>query len=256
MRKLAYILVSLVLFSCGKSNQENSESEENTQLRRENELVITADGDSLEDGYWKYNDEVSGLSKEGKYRVGVKTGEWKYKIFNKEKTVEWMYFDKQRVKFNYPKYLEISNAIEYPTLFIGDIIDSNNKTYIALLEYDLKDMNSSVYDYLYQVNEAFTSDTSKIIKGKSFRKYIFKNIELFTVNIQLEQDGETYNIMSQVFEINGYLYDFTYKDIAKRMSIVNLEIFKDMLYSMESNGVDLFTYNTGQYLQDEDVVFE
>ena len=256
MKKLAYILVPLVLFACGESNQENGEPIDNTQLRKENEVVITADGDTLEHGFWKYHDESTDIYKEGKYRDGFKIGEWRYKMPNEERTVEWISFDKHRVKFNYPKYLKVSNPVEYPNVFIGDIVDSNNNTYIALLEYNLKDMNSSVYDYLYQVNKAFTSSTSKVIKGKSFRKYIFKNIEFFTVNIQLEQDGDTYNIISQVFEVNGYLYDFTYKDIAKRMSSVNLEIFKDMLYSMESNGIDLFTYNTGQYLQDEDVIFE
>ncbi len=255
MRKLVYLILPIVLSSCGERNFENRGSESNPSFKNENLLVITEDGDTLENGYWKYLN-ANGLSKEGKFKNGVKTGDWKYEIANEVKTVQWAYFDKQKVKFNYPKYLKVSKEIEYPTLFVGDILDNDNFTYMALLEYNLKDMNSSIYDYLYQVNEAFTEKADRLVRGKNFRKYVFKNIDLFTINIQVEQDDRTYIIVSQVFEVNGYLYDFTYKDLSDKMSLINLEIFKDMIYSFESNGVDVFSYNTGSYLLEEDVVFD
>ena len=256
MKKITYILITLVLFSCGKRNQKNQNSTDIIELESKNELLVTKNGDSLEIGYWKYNVKATGIFKEGEYKNGIKIGNWKYKTSDKEKNIEWVHLNKQRIKFNYPKYLKISNIVEPPTIFIGDIVDGNNNTYIALLEYNLKKMKSSVYDYLYQVNKKFKTDKNKFIVGKKFKKYTYKNIEIYTVNIQTKQNGEIFNIISQVFEVDGYLYDFTYKDISKNMDNISLEIFKDMLYSIESNKVDFFNYNARKYLQEEDIVFE
>ncbi len=257
MVRLYYILVTLLLLSNCKNDNENMKSSENdTHLKMNNQLVITMKNDTLENGYWLYKDDIIGLKKEGEYKNGFKTGKWNYIIKNEENKIEWKKFNKHNVKFNYPNYLELSNHLELPIVFIGDIPDNDKNTFIAVLKYDLESNNSTIYDYLNQINKTFISHSSKVLKGRKFIKYTFKTIEFYTVNIQIEKNGKVYNIISQIFETNGVLYDFTYKDIESEMSAISQEIFKDMLYSVEINKFDLFNYNNGGIIKDENILFD
>ena len=111
-------------------------------------------------------------------------------------------------------------------------------------------------DYLYQINQAIENDTVEILKAKKFRKYYFDNFVLFTANIQVEKKGIQYNIISHVFERNGFLYDLSYKNISTTISVIDYEVFGDMLYSFNYNNIKLFTYSKGQYRRVEDVVFD
>ncbi|MCF6298204.1 MAG: hypothetical protein L3J08_09535 [Flavobacteriaceae bacterium] len=213
MRKISYIIMFTILFSCKSENENISDK------ISENELLII-NGDSLEDGFWKYTNKGE-IYKSGTYTKGYKVNEWNYFDSNKTRFVIWKVFNKESVKFSYPNYLKVSDSVEFPTLFMGDIIDSNNNTYIALLEYNLTNMNSTIHDYLYQLNQSRGSSKNiEILKLKEVRKFYFKNVNVFKYYAEVEREKQAYNVVSYIFEVDGYLYDLTYKDIAGKMNAV------------------------------------
>lgn len=240
----------LIFSSCdgSKNNQEKAQAEQN-------QLVITAEGDTLENGFWTYARSTSGVSKSGNYEDGYKIGKWIYKMNGDSVNTTWGVISDKGVKFNIPDYFKPINNVEPPVLFQADIEDNDDNTYLALLRYDLKKLNSSVYDYLYQYNESWGKNTKEILKSKEFKKFYFKGIEIFRAKFQTEREIK-YEAISYVFVVKDVLYDLTYKNARGKSSAINLEIFNDILYSMEFENMDLFNYNSRKYLKEENVEFK
>lgn len=254
MKKIVHIFtVGLVLVSCGT---KNSDSIENSINNLENKLIVTQRGDSLEIGYWKYNNEISKISKSGYYENGYKVREWNYENLDDSILVFWEIYERDNVKFNYFQNLQILDSPDFPLLFLGDIVDDDKNTYVALLEYDLEGMGSSIYDYLYQVNQNREQSLVEIIKVKRVRKFFFKNVEIFKFHVQVERESKMYEVISYIFEVNGLLYDLSYKNILSKTGSLDYELFNDMLYSMNCQGKDIFTNSTGKFYKEEGVNFE
>jgi hypothetical protein len=253
MIKITSIILSgiLFLFSCnGLTNKE----EEKVQIEK-NQVVITAKGDSLENGFWKYDIAANGVSKRGNYAEGYKVNQWTYKTNLDSVQITWNTFNDKGVKFNIPNFLEIVDSLKLPVLFQGDIDDGDNNTYVILLKYNLKEINSSLYGYLYQLNEALETDPSEVVNSKEFKKFTFKKIEVVRVKVETKKEIK-YKAISYVFVVKDFLYDLSYKNVIGKDSAINLEIFNDILYSMNCESVDLFDYNSKKYLKEENVEFE
>lgn len=219
-----------------------------------NELIITARGDSLEHGFWTYNIGGNGVISSGNYEDGYKVNHWIYKTGKDSLSVTWRIINNNGIKFNVPDYLKLIEKVEPPTLFHFDIPDSDDNTYLVSLRYNLSDLNASVYDYLYQYNQSWKDISSVQVKSKEFKKFTFKGIEIFRVKIVSEGEKK-YEAISYIFIVKNYLYDLTYKNTLSEISALDLEVFSDILYSMECDDVDLFNYNNRTYLKEEDVVF-
>lgn len=246
MIRIIYMLffVILVLSSC------EGKKDENEKTPKKNQSIVTADGDTLENGFWNYERGINNVSQSGNYEKGFKIGKWIY-INNGDSIITtWSIFSDKDVKFNIPDYFKPMYDLEPPVLFQADIDDNDENTYLVLLRYNLKELNSSVYGYLYQYNESLKRNTEEILKSKKFMKFYFKGIEIFKGIVQTERKKK-YEVISYIFVVNDFLYDLTYKNDVVKSNAISLEIFNDILYSMECENVDLFNYNNRKYLKEE-----
>lgn len=62
-------------------------------------------------------------------------------------------------------------------------------------------------------------------------------------------------MISYVFAVDNFLYDFTYKNFAGTNDVIALNLFNSMFYSLECNQEDLFTYSNRKFIKEEDVKF-
>ncbi|WP_073134253.1 hypothetical protein [Chryseolinea serpens] len=223
-------------------------------LQNQNQLSV-ANGDTLETGFWTYYGGVDGVSKSGSYTDGYKMGKWVYKMQADSISTTWRVVNEQGVKFNIPEHLKQINKVEPPVLFQADVDDNDENTYLILLRYNLKELKSSVYDYIYQYNESWKSNTEETLRSKEFKKFCFEGIEVFRAKVATERKSK-YEATSYIFVVKDYLYDLTYKNAIGKSTAIDLEIFNDVLYSMECENVDLFDYNRKKYLKEENVEFK
>jgi hypothetical protein len=251
MIRITHMLVFgiLIFFSCdGLKNTKE-------KVAIQNQLVVTAEGDTLENGFWTYDRSISGVSQSGNYEHGYKIGKWIYKMNGDSVSTTWRVISDKGVKFNIPDYFRPINAVEPPVLFQADIEDNDNNTYLVLLRYNLTELNSSVYGYLFQYNESWKKNSQEILTSKEFKKFYFKGIEIFRAKVETERKIR-YQAISYVFVVKDFLYDLTYKNDMGKSSEIDLEIFNDILYSMECENVDLFDYNSKKYFKEENVEFK
>ncbi|MBC7915731.1 MAG: hypothetical protein H7Y07_16605 [Pyrinomonadaceae bacterium] len=252
MIRITYILFfgALIFSSCDglKNNKEKAQA-------MQNQLIVTAAGDTLENGFWTYDSGINNVSQSGNYEDGYKIGKWIYKMNGDSVNTTWRVISDKGVKFNIPDYFKPINNVESPVLFQADIEDNDDNTYLVLLRYNLTELNSSVYDYLYQYNDSWKNNTKAVLKSKEFKKFYFKGIEIFQAKVQTEREIK-YEAISYVFVVKDFLYDLTYKNAIGKSNAINLEIFNDILYSMQCENVDLFSYNSRKYLKEENVEFK
>lgn len=220
----------------------------------QNQLTVTANGDTLETGYWTYNSGVNGVSKSGMYSDGFKIDKWKYKLNQDSLIISWQIVNDKGLRFNVPDCLSPINDVELPVVFQADIQDNDSNTYLVLLKYDLKKLKSSAYDYLYQYNESLDNNSREHLKSKEFKKYYFEHIELFRVRVVTESLSR-YQAISYIFVVKDVLYDLTYKNVAGESNAFDTEILNDILYSIECENADLFDYNSKKYLKEENIEF-
>lgn len=252
MIKIRHIVFfGIILFSSceGFNNRKEKTS------AMQNQLVMTADGDTLENGFWTYDKGTSGVSQSGNYEDGYKIGKWIYKMNGDSLSTTWQVISDKGVKFNFPDYFKPIIDVKPPVLFQADVEDQDDNTYLALLRYNLKELNSSAYDYLYQYNESWKNNSKEKLISKEFKKLYFKDIEIFRVKVQTERENR-YEAISYIFAVNNNLYDLTYKNALSNSSVINLEVFNDILYSMECENVDLFNYNRAKYFKEENIEFK
>ena len=250
--KVIYVLLLgvLVFFSCG-GIKDNKEKLQATQ----NQLIITSEGDSVENGFWSYNKDINSLSQKGTYEDGYKIDKWTYIVNGDSVNTRWSIINYKGVTFNFPDYFKRIHNTKPPVLFQADIEDNDDNTYLVLLRYDLTEIKSSVYDYLYQYNDSWKNNNEETLKSKEFKKFYFKNIEIFQAKVQTKREIN-YEAVSYCFVVNNFLYDLTYKNAVSKNSAIGLEIFNDILYSMKCENVDLFDYNSRKYLKEENIEFK
>ena len=235
---------TLFLFSCdgGKNREEGIQ----------NQLIISTNGDTLENGFWSYEMNASGVSQRGNYLDGFKIGKWTYKTDMDSLSIIWNIYDKNSVKFNIPDRLRLIDNMESPILFQADIVDNDDNTYLVLLRYNLKELNSSIYGYMYQYSHSWEKNDNELLITKEFKKFSFKGVEIFRANVETEIKTK-YQATSNIFVINDFLYDLTYKQAATNNNAIEQEVFNDILYSMECDSIDLFNHFNRKYLKEEDV---
>lgn len=240
----------LIFSSCdGLKNKEEKKQ------AMQNQLVVTAEGDTLENGFWTYDKGIDGVSQRGSYEDGYKIGKWIYKMNADSASTTWRVISDKGVKFNIPDYFKPINDVEAPVLFQADVEDNDDNTYLVLLRYNLTELKSSVYGYLYQYNESWEKNSEEKLNSKEFKKFYFKGIEIFRAKVETEREIK-YEATSYIFVVKDFLYDLTYKNAKGKSSAIDLEIFNDILYSMECENVDLFDYNSKKYLKEENVEFK
>jgi hypothetical protein len=249
MRIVTYILLIGLSINTFTSCHKNSSRSPKT-----NQLFITDKGDSLETGFWLFEIGPNGVGCSGNFIDGFRTNKWKY--FTKVDTTvfNWKTFAKDSIKLSIPDYLEEIKQDE-PTVFFGKIKNKDEHCYLALLRYDLKEVKSTVYDYLYQYVESMEKSLFEELKSREIKKYTFKNIEILRTKLEIESTRK-YQAISYIFVVNNILYDLTYRDFNEDINNINIEIFNDILYSFETSGFDVFNINNRQYLKEEAVTIE
>jgi hypothetical protein len=191
----------------------------------------------------------------GNYIDGYKTGKWLYRTSSDSVEITWLVVNEKGVKFNIPDNLEQVKDVSTSVIFQADIKDNDDNSYLVLLRYNLKDLKLSVYDYLYQYNDSWKSNLEETLKSKEFKKFTFKDIEIFRAKVGTKRKIR-YEAISYIFVVKGFLYDLTYKNTINKTNSIDLEIFNDIFYSMECEKVDLFNYNSRKYLKEQDVEFK
>jgi len=241
------VLGALILFSCDGLKDKK----QNAQIIQ-NQLVVTSEGDTLENGFWTYEMGVGGVAARGNYTDGFKISEWTYKTNFDSVRITWDVFNQNGVKFNFPNYLKRIDSIEPPALFQADVEDNDDNTYVVLLRYNLKELNSSIYDYLYQGKHSWENNPNELLKSEEYKKFTFREFEIFRAKVETERKIK-YEAISYIFVVNNFLYDLTYKRRLDKSSEIDLEVFNDILYSMECDNVDLFNHYNRKYSTEADV---
>lgn len=252
MIRITNVSFFAILFCLSCNVSKNSENDRNVK-KVQNQLVITPEGDSLETGFWTFDMSVNGVAKSGNFVDGYKTGKWTYLTNFDTASITWHIFDDKGVKFNIPDNLKPIENVSPPALFQGDIIDNDNNTYVVLLRYNLAELNSSIHDYLYQYAHSWEGNSNERVKLMEFKELKFKKIDIFRAKVETERKI-SYESISYVFVVKGFLYDLTYKYALNENSALKMEVFNDILYSMECHDFDLFNFNNKKYLKEENVV--
>lgn len=241
-----YLLVTIGLaittISCDKPTTENE---------KHNQLYVTDKGDSLETGFWIFEPGTSGVSKSGNFKDGFRDGVWTYKTTTDSVSVKWTVFTNDSLKLNLPDQLTFSNQ-EAPVIFLGTIGKDNEHSYYTLLKYDLKQINASIYDYVFQYIQSLENSTVERLTAREVKKFNFKTTEILRVKVNLEGD-QKYQATSYLFTHNDILYDLTYREEVDKVSDIELEIFNDVLYSFQTNDFDPFGFNNKHYSEMENV---
>lgn len=236
------ILLTSLVTSCDKRT-------EHTQ--KINQLYVTEDGDSLETGPWIFEPGRSGISKRGNFKDGLRDGIWKYKHKGDSATVKWKVFAKDSIKLNLPDHVKFTEQ-EIPVLFLARLRDDSEHSYYTLLRYNLREINASVYDYIFQYIQSLENSSVEKLEKREVKKFNFKKTEIFRVKVNL-RGQRNYQAISYVFTSGDVLYDLTFREELDKITEIDLELFSDMLYSFQTIDFDPFNFNNKSYTSEENV---
>lgn len=222
-----------------------------------NVLNITKNGDSIENGLWIYDTGKFGVISRGNFLNGMLEGKWTYKLGKDSIKTIWNIYKVDSIKFSFPDKYELidTSKLDYPLIFQAKIIKDDKNTHFSILKHKLEDADYAAYEYLLLDKEEIMEDPNTEVLSMNARKYIFKNIDIFKLVVDMKQKEE-YKFISYIFIVGNYLYDFVYKNQASEVSNIEFQIFDEILYSIECNGIDLFTYNTRHYLDEEEIILK
>ena len=238
------MLVTTILSSCDRRANESDGQEIN------NQVYITDEGDSVETGFWQFESGPNGISSHGNFEDGFRQGSWTYKITSDSATIMWAVFNEDSIRLNLPGNIVMTTQ-ELPVVFLVTI-GTNKHCYYTLLKYDLRQITYSAYDYIFQYIQSLEDGTTERLIRREVKKFTFKTIEVFWVTVDLEGDHK-YKSLSYIFVINGILYDLTYRNETDKVGDIELEIFKEILYSFQTPNFDPFNFNVKHYTKEENV---
>jgi hypothetical protein len=247
MRSTTYNFLLTVLFttwlvSCDKRTNEN---------QKFNQLYVTEKGDSLETGLWVLEPGPSGVGARGHFKDGFRDGVWHYQAKGDSAWVNWTVFTKDSLKLNLPDSLKFTEQ-EPPVVFLGRLRDDAEHSYYTLLQYNLKEVNSSVYGYIFQYIQSLENSSVEKLEEREIKKFYFKTTEVFRVKVNLKLEGERkYQAISYIFTSNDILYDLTFREELNRVDEIYLEVFNDILYSFQTTDFDPFDFNNTQFHKEE-----
>jgi hypothetical protein len=241
------------MFACIPLSCKKTEPEQPAPRPDQNQFIVTSRGDTLENGFWNYNVDSTGVSKQGHYKNGYKTGRWTYETIFDSVDIEWSVVDLKNVKFNVPGHVKPTGKERLPVLYHADIEDNDTNTYFTLARHERNKIKTCLY-YVYNLDQALKSDTTHVILSKEFKKFHFTEHEIFRAKIVTEM-GKRYETITYVFGIGNVLYDLTYKHALHNSGVIDLEVVNDILYSMECNNVDVFSHHHKNYFKEENITF-
>lgn len=234
------IVLTFTIASCDKKIPEN---------QKVNQLYVTDKGDSVETGYWVIESGRNGVNTRGNFKDGFREGVWSYQTETDSVSVEWTTFNKDNVKLNLPSSIKFTDQ-ELPVIFLGTLRDDARHCYYTLLRYNLKQVNASVYDYIYQYIQSLEQSLVENLERREVKKFVFTTTEIFRVKVDLIRERK-YQAISYIFTHNDVLYDLTYREEHNRIGNIELEVFNDVLYSFQTNDFDLFDVNNKTYTSEE-----
>ena len=202
----------------------------------------------------KYTPNSDRVTIQGNYDNGQPSGEWVYWTDLDSVKVRWTPIQVANVKLSLPDNLRINENARYPFLFQGDFVDGDKNTYMALLRYDLGKLKKSDYDYLAELHRYMKSDSSVVLESMDFKKLTYKDAIVYRATFDT-RSSKSYRGTSYIFVANNMLYDLAYKRVIERTEAISDLIFKDVLYGMECDGVDLHAYSKGKFVKEEKVTF-
>jgi hypothetical protein len=238
---LIVMLTSLVI-SCDDRAKEIPEI---------NQLYVTDKGDSVETGLWIFEPGPNGVGKQGNFKDGLREGVWKYKAKGDSVLLKWTIFTKDSLILNLPNSIKLTEQ-EPPVVFLGQLRDSTEHSYYTLLRYNLKEVNASVYDYIFQYIQSLENSTVEKLGKREIKKFTFKTTEIFRVKVNL-QGQQKYQAISYIFTSSDILYDLTFRKQLQIVDDIDLEIFNDILYSFHTTNFDPFDFNNRTYDKEETV---
>jgi hypothetical protein len=239
---LLTIVLTIAIASCDKTASES---------QKVNQLYVTDKGDSLETGFWVFERGSNGVSKKGNFKDGFREGVWIYKTPTDSSSITWTVFSNDSLRLNLPDHAKFTNQ-ELPVIFFGTIRENTEHCYYTLLQYNLKEINASVYDYIFQYIQSLENSAAEKLNKREVKKFNFKTTEVFRVTVDLEGERK-YQAISYIFVFNGILYDLTYRDEMDKVEDIELEVFNDILYSFQKNDFDPFGFNNKSYTKEENV---
>jgi len=216
-----------------------------------NQLYITEKGDSVETGLWIFEPGISGVSKRGDFKEGFRDGIWKYKHKGDSTAVNWILFAKDSIKLNLPAHVKFTEQ-EMPVLFLARLREDSEHSYYTLLRYDLKDVDASVYDYIFQYIQSLENSSVEKLEKREVRKFNFKRTKIFRVKADLRGE-RNYQAISYILTSGDVLYDLTFREELDKVSEIDLEVFNDMLYSFQAGDFDPFNFDNKRYTSEENV---
>jgi hypothetical protein len=228
--------------SCGKK------AEDKQQI---NQLYVTETGDSVETGPWTFEPGRSGISKHGNFKDGFRDGIWKYEHKGDSMSVNWTVFAKDSIKLNLPGHVKFTEQ-EIPVLFLARLRDNDEHSYYTLLRYNLREVNASVYDYIFQYIQSLENSTVEKLEKREVKKFNFKKTEVFRVKVDL-RGQQDYQAISYIFTSGEVLYDLTFREELDKVTEIDLEVFSDMLYSFQASDFDPFSFNNKSYTSVENI---
>lgn len=236
------LLLTTLIMSC----DNRPEHDQNV-----NQLYITEKGDSVETGPWIFEPGRSGVSKRGNFKDGFRDGIWKYKHKGDSTAVNWIVFAKDSIKLNLPAHVKFTEQ-EIPVLFLARLRDDSDHSYYTLLRYNLKEVDASVYDYIFQYIQSLENSSVEKLVKREVKKFNFKKTEVFRVKVDL-RGQRNYQAISYIFTSRDVLYDLTFREELGKVTEIDLEVFSDMLYSFQASDFDPFSFNNKSFTSEENV---
>jgi hypothetical protein len=232
-------VLTITITSCDKKVSES---------QKFNQLYVTDKGDSVETGFWVLEPGPTGVTTSGTFRDGFREGVWTYKTKTDSTSIKWTVLNKDSLRLNLPNYVKFTDQ-ELPVVFLGRLRDDTEHCYYTLLRYNLKEINASIYDYIFQYIESLESSSVEKLEKREVIKFDFKTTEVFRIRVNLEGERK-YQAISYIFTSRGILYDLTYREEEDRIDDIELEIFKNILYSFQTNDFDPFDFNNKTYTKE------
>lgn len=150
---------------------------------------------------------------------------------------DWTCYNVQYDKICCPKKW---NAIgQSKALFLARPDTSNENSFFVVMRHDEVVNKLTIANYLKEVSNQLINDTTDRLTGSSVKKLVYKDREVYSAEFTTTLNKKDYFMFAMNLSLNGMIYDLTLR-IPREHSNKYYEIFQNILYNYESNGIRLF----------------